>query len=77
MNVSSRKGVTPLMKACEGGLSTFATSQLLLGRGADVNALNLKSTYPMTALHYAVGSGHVETVKLLLEVSAGPGRTPT
>ncbi|KAI6235435.1 SOCS box domain-containing protein [Aphelenchoides besseyi] len=69
-NVLSRKGISPLMKSCELGEVTFRTSKLLIEHGADVNAVNFKSSYPMSVLHYAVGSGDLQTVKLLLEHGA-------
>ncbi|CAD5215544.1 unnamed protein product [Bursaphelenchus okinawaensis] len=75
-NVRSRKGVTPLMKACESGETSFESVKLLLNHNAEVNVLNSKSSYPMTALHYAVGSGYVDTVRLLLENGAKQNLKP-
>lgn len=67
-NVPARNGMTILAKACELGILAYKTTELLIEREADVNAINFKTTYPMSCLHYAVGSGHLQTVQLLLEV---------
>lgn len=68
-NTQARNGMTVLMKSCELGALTYKTTKLLIENNADVNAINFKSTYPMTALFYAVSSGDYDTVKILLEVT--------
>uniref|UniRef100_A0A1I7STD8 SOCS box domain-containing protein n=2 Tax=Bursaphelenchus xylophilus TaxID=6326 RepID=A0A1I7STD8_BURXY len=75
-NVKSRKGITPLMKSCEGGETSFETTKLLIENSADINVLNSKASYPMSALHYAVGSGHAPTVKFLLQHGARQNLKP-
>lgn len=69
-NVPARNGMTALMKSCELGALTYKTTECLIEKGADVNYINFKTTYPMSCLHYAIGSGHFETVKLLLDKGA-------
>lgn len=57
----AQDGSTPLTRAAEGG--HVSVLQLLLDRGADVNA---KSTAAMTALHFAASGGRSECVRALL-----------
>ena len=45
------------------------TTQLLIARGAEVNA---RSADGLTALHYAAGAGNTEIVDLLLMAGADP-----
>lgn len=64
-----RGGLTPLMKAARHphGLETV---QLLLKHGADVNAMAPDRHDRRTVLHYAVLSGNLSTVKLLIDNGA-------
>ncbi|KAI6176910.1 SOCS box domain-containing protein [Aphelenchoides bicaudatus] len=71
-DVQARNGMTVLMKCCELGALAYKTTELLIEHKADLNFINFKSNYPMTALYFAVSSGHYETLKLLLEHGAKP-----
>ncbi|KAG8222273.1 hypothetical protein J437_LFUL001471 [Ladona fulva] len=59
-------GMTPLQHVCYKGNKEFA--QMLLDRGADVNAGKHESSY--TALHFAALSGNVELCQMLLAAGA-------
>jgi ankyrin repeat protein len=60
---------TPLMCAIEA--RQFATAQLLISAGANVNAHD-EETIGNTALHYAALEGDSEAVELLLKAGADP-----
>lgn len=60
-----RAGLTPLMKACRHPQG-YAAAKLLINYGADVNAMTSERHDHRTVLHYAVLSGNVDTVRLLL-----------
>ena len=60
---------TPLHDAVDGG--HVESVRLLLGKGADVNAI---PSFGSTALRVAVAAGRVEIVRVLLEAGADPGR---
>jgi ankyrin repeat protein len=64
-----RQGLTPLMRACR--LPQGMQSVLcLISHGADVNALTDDRHDNRTVLHYAVLSGNLEMVTLLLKKGA-------
>lgn len=58
--------VTPLMLAV--ARSTTAFTELLLNKGADVNA---KDKHEMSPLHYAAVNGRSKTILLLIEAGCG------
>lgn len=60
-----RTGLTPLMKACRHPEGLDA-AYLLLSYGADVNAMSPPQNDSRTVLHYAVLSGNVNIVKMIL-----------
>lgn len=64
-----RSGLTPLMKACRHPQGLQA-AKLLIDYGADVNAMTPERHDNRTVLHYAVLSGNIETVKLVLNQGA-------
>ncbi|GBM70702.1 Ankyrin-1 [Araneus ventricosus] len=68
-NSRDRTGLTPLMKACRhpDGLES---SQILIKYGANVNDMTPERHDNRTVLHYAVLSGNMNTVKLLLKHGA-------
>ncbi|CAM1325705.1 Uncharacterised protein g9041 [Pycnogonum litorale] len=68
-NVRDRAGLTPLMKACRhpNGLES---SLLLINYGADVNAWSSERHDCRSVLHYAVLSGNMNTVNLLIKQGA-------
>jgi ankyrin repeat protein len=61
INGTGMHGMTPLMSACAGG--DIATVRYLISRGADVNGHNASGS----ALMWAIDSGNVEIVHLLLD----------
>ena len=61
---------TPLLRAAS--LGKTATVELLLKRGADINATTTDSG--ASALHLAVNYGHTDTVKVLLVRGADPNK---
>lgn len=76
--IGERHARTPLMEAA--GVGNNSIIKQLVGKGATVNAKDYEGTTP---LHFAVMYGHLETVKLLIELGADPnvqaaglGRTP-
>ncbi|UYV61834.1 hypothetical protein LAZ67_1006781 [Cordylochernes scorpioides] len=64
-----RAGLTPLMKAARHPEGLPAV-KLLVGYGADVNAATSERHDRRTVLHYAVLSGNLDTVYLLLKKGA-------
>ncbi|XP_031632129.1 ankyrin-1-like isoform X2 [Contarinia nasturtii] len=70
-----RSGMTPLMRACR---YNYGTEQvlLLLKHGADVNAIADHRNDYRTVLHYAVLSGNLSLVNLLLKRGAETDRLP-
>lgn len=68
-NSRDRTGLTPLMKACRHPQGLLA-AQILIRYGADVNEMTSERHDNRTVLHYAVLSGNMETVKLLLRHGA-------
>ena len=80
-HTSVLNGLLPLHAACSGG--SEAVVRLLLGYGADVNSLRLKTpkgaslgpgtgTEGSTPLHFAAANGHTPIVRLLVEHGARP-----
>lgn len=70
-----RSGMTPLMRACR---YNYGTDQvlMLLSHGADVNAMTDHRTDFRTVLHYAVLSGSLSLVNLLIKQGAKTDRLP-
>lgn len=70
-----RSGKTALMRACR---YNYGTEQvlLLLNHGADANAMTDHRNDYRTVLHYAVLSGSLTLVKLLLKQGAKTDRLP-
>ncbi|XP_055305739.1 ankyrin-1-like isoform X2 [Sitodiplosis mosellana] len=70
-----RQGLTPLMRACR---FNYGTEQvlMLLNHGADVNAMTDHRNDYRTVLHYAVLSGSITLVNLLLKQGAKTDRLP-
>lgn len=68
-NSKDRTGLTPLMKACRHPQGLHS-AQILIKYGADVNAMTPERHDNRTVLHYAVLSGNMDTVKLLLKHGA-------
>lgn len=68
-NSRDRTGLTPLMKACRHPQGLLA-AQILIKHGADVNDMTSERHDNRTVLHYAVLSGNMDTVKLLLRHGA-------
>ncbi|KAG8183957.1 hypothetical protein JTE90_005188 [Oedothorax gibbosus] len=68
-NSKDRTGLTPLMKACRHPQGLLS-AQILIKYGADVNAMTPERHDNRTVLHYAVLSGNLDTVKLLLKHGA-------
>lgn len=70
-----RSGMTPLMRAAR---QNHAMEQvlLLLSHGADVNAMTDSRNDYRTVLHYAVLSGNITLVNLLLKQGAKVDRMP-
>lgn len=68
-NVCDRSGLTPLMKACRhpNGLET---ALLLISFGANVNAWSTERQDRRSVLHYAVLSGNMNIVNLLVKQGA-------
>ncbi|XP_054715411.1 ankyrin-3-like [Uloborus diversus] len=64
-NSRDRTGLTPLMKACRHPQG-FLAAKILIKYGADVNAMTSERHDNRTVLHYAVLSGNMDTVRLLL-----------
>lgn len=74
-NARDRSSLTPLMKACrhpEG----MESALLLLSYGADVNAMTSERHDHRTVLHYAVLSGNMQMVNLLLKQGARVNFSP-
>jgi ankyrin repeat protein len=67
VDVRNREGLTPLLLACEN--RHVRTVDLLLGKGADVKAVD---TSGKTALHWAVIGGHPGVVYALLAAGVDP-----
>lgn len=68
VDAADREGRTPLMFAIEGRRASLATLQLLVARGADVNAVS--SQFHRTPLTLAVESGRPDYVRFLLDSGA-------
>lgn len=64
-----RAGLTPLMKACRHPQG-YAAAKMLISYGADVNAMTTERHDYRTVLHYAVLSGNVGIVNMLLSYGA-------
>lgn len=64
-----RAGLTPLMKACRHPQG-YAAAKMLISYGADVNAMTTERHDYRTVLHYAVLSGNVGIVNLILSYGA-------
>ncbi|XP_074594547.1 uncharacterized protein LOC141849929 [Brevipalpus obovatus] len=64
-----RVGLTPLMKACRHPQG-YAAAKLLISYGADVNAMTSERHDFRNVLHYAVLSGNIDIVRLLLNNGA-------
>lgn len=64
-----RAGLTPLMKACRHPQG-YAAAKMLISYGADVNAMTTERHDHRTVLHYAVLSGNVGIVNMLLSYGA-------
>ncbi|XP_054163156.1 ankyrin-1-like [Oppia nitens] len=64
-----RSGLTPLMKACRHPQG-YAAAKILLHYGADPNAMTSERHDHRTVLHYAVLSGNIDIVRLLLHHTA-------
>lgn len=64
-----RSGLTPLMKACRHPHAMEAV-KLLIRYGADSNAMTSERHDFRTVLHYAVLSGNLDTVKLVMSHGA-------
>jgi ankyrin repeat protein len=76
--VGGRYARTPLMEAA--GTGNCVIIKQLVQKGADINAKDYESNTP---LHFACMYGHIEAVRLLIEMDAKPdvqasglGRTP-
>lgn len=70
-----RQGMTPLMRACRYNYGTEPVL-LLLKHGADINAMTDHRNDYRTVLHYAVLSGSITLVNLLLKQGAKTDRLP-
>lgn len=70
-----RSGLTPLMRACRYNYGTEYVL-LLLSNGADVNAMTDHRNDYRTVLHYAVLSGSLSLVNLLIKQGAKTDRLP-
>ncbi|XP_015910756.1 ankyrin repeat and protein kinase domain-containing protein 1 [Parasteatoda tepidariorum] len=68
-NSKDRTGITPLMKACRHPKGLQA-AQMLIKYGANVNEMTPERHDHRTVLHYAVLSGNMDIVKLLLKHGA-------
>jgi len=68
LDAQNKDGVTLLMMACERN-GNVETARLLVEKGLDVQAQTKDGS---TSLMYACSNGHVETVRLLLEMGATP-----
>lgn len=70
-----RQGMTPLMRACR---YSYGTEQvlILLNYDADVNAMTDHRNDYRTVLHYAVLSGSIKLVNLLLKHGAKTDQLP-
>ncbi|GIY07919.1 ankyrin-1 [Caerostris darwini] len=68
-NSRDRTGLTPLMKACRHPQG-LESAQILIKHGANVNDMTPERHDNRTVLHYAVLSGNMDTVKLLLKHGA-------
>ncbi|GFQ83319.1 ankyrin-1 [Trichonephila clavata] len=68
-NSRDRTGLTPLMKACRHPQG-LESAQILIKYGANVNDMTPERHDNRTVLHYAVLSGNMDTVKLLLKHGA-------
>jgi len=64
-----RAGLTPLMKACKHPQG-YAAAKLLISYGADVNAMTSERHDFRSVLHYAVLSGNLSIVNLLMNEGA-------
>ncbi|XP_025112483.1 ankyrin repeat and SOCS box protein 10-like isoform X1 [Pomacea canaliculata] len=73
-NVFNRCGMTPLMKACR--QQKLQAARLLLTYGALVDLQSPPRFEQKTALHYAVTSGNLAVVHVLLRHGASPARPP-
>lgn len=70
-----RSGLTPLMRACRYNHGTEQVL-LLLSHGADVNAMTDHRNDYRTVLHYAVLSGSLSLVTLLIKQGAKTDKLP-
>lgn len=70
-----RSGMTPLMKACRYNHGTEQVL-MLLSNGADANAMTDHRNDYRTVLHYAVLSGSLALVSLLIKQGAKTDRLP-
>lgn len=64
-----RAGLTPIMKACRHPQG-YAAAKMLISYGADVNSMTSERHDFRNVLHYAVLSGNVDIVRLLLNHGA-------
>lgn len=70
-----RSGLTPLMRACRYNYG-YEQVLMLINYGADVNAITDHRNDYRTVLHYAVLSGSLSLVNLLLKQGAKTDRLP-
>ncbi|XAR58603.1 hypothetical protein NMG60_11014071 [Bertholletia excelsa] len=68
VNLANDKGLSALHYAAEEGQSYLLLLQVLISKGAEVDA----ESEGGAALHYAISNGHCEAVKILLDNNANP-----
>lgn len=69
IDLTRNTGLTPLMKACRHPQG-YAAAKMLISYGADVNAMTTERHDFRTVLHYAVLSGNVGIVNMLISYGA-------
>lgn len=74
-NARDRSSLSPLMKACRHP-DGMESALLLISYGADVNAMTSERHDYRTVLHYAVLSGNVQMVRMLLKQGARVNFSP-